>query len=119
MDTLIALAEAHEAAAEVLRRHAALASANAEPAPADAVTRARAVHPQLGPRQAEAIRQLEEAGPSGTNTGAISRAMAYEQSNVYLTLRGLITLGFVERDESASPHRYFLTDLLWHDPPGE
>ncbi len=41
--------------------------------------------------------------------------MDYDQPNVYLTLRGLITLGFVERDHQTTPHTYRLTELLWGD----
>ncbi len=114
--TLDALAEAFEAAASVLRRRAALTETGTQERPlSGAVARARAVHPLLGPRQAEVLQLLEEAGPSGTNTGVLSRRMDYDQPNVYLTLRGLITLGFVERDHQTTPHTYRLTELLWGD----
>lgn len=114
--TLEAMAEALEAAASALRRRAAMADAPEEqPRVNGVVARARAAHPLLGPRQAEILQLLEEAGREGTNTGVLSRRMAYEQPNVYLTLRGLITLGFVERDEATSPHRYRLTSLMWDD----
>jgi hypothetical protein len=113
-----AMAEALEAAAAVFRRHSALADADSSTVGAgNVVSRARAVHPLLGPRQAEILGLLEEAGRKGTNTGVLSRAMEYDQPNVYLTLRGLIGLGFVEKDETTSPHTYRLTDVLWGDSP--
>lgn len=113
-----AMAEALEAAAAVLRRHSALADIESPTEGADGVvSRARAVHPLLGPRQAEVLGLLEEAGREGTNTGVLSRAMEYDQPNVYLTLRGLIALGFVEKDETTRPHTYCLTGVLWGDSP--
>jgi hypothetical protein len=115
---LDAMAEALEAAAAVLRRYSALADVESHARTAGGVvSRARAVHPLLGPRQAEILGLLEEAGREGTNTGVLSRAMEYDQPNVYLTLRGLIGLGFVEKDETTSPHTYRLTDVLWGDSP--
>ena len=77
-----------------------------------AVARAKEIHPELGPRQAEIIEQLEIAGVDGTTTGVIFRNIGYAQPNVYLTLRGLITLGLVEKDALASPHRYRLASAL-------
>src|SRR5437773_7546692 len=99
---LEALAEALDTASVVLKRRAALLTGEVGDAHASAgaVARARVIHPLLGPRQAEVIEQLEQAGRAGTNTGVISRAIKYDQPNVYLTLRGLTTLGFVEKDES-------------------
>lgn len=113
-----AMAEALEAAAAVFRRYSALAGDATPAAGTNGVVRsARAVHPLLGPRQAEILELLKEAGRDGTNTGVLSRAMEYEQPNVYLTLRGLIGLGFVDKDETTSPHTYRLTDVLWGDTP--
>jgi hypothetical protein len=111
---LEALAEALDAASLALKRRSALLAEEPERSKLQggAVARARVIHPLLGPRQAEVVEQLERAGRGGTNTGVISRAIDYEQPNVYLTLRGLITLGFVEKDESATPHRYRLTRIL-------
>lgn len=77
-----------------------------------AVLRAKEIHPELGPRQAEIVEQLEIAGDEGTTTGVISRKIDYAQPNVYLTLRGLTTLGLVEKDEVTSPHRYRLASSL-------
>ena len=113
---LIALAEALEAASGVLRQRASLASVS-EPEDriedfVGAVARAQALHPLLGPRQAEVIDLLEKSGSEGTNTGVLSRAMGYDQPNVYLTLRGLSSIGLVEKDESARPHTYRLASIL-------
>lgn len=77
-----------------------------------AVLRAREIHPELGPRQAEILEQLEIAGDDGTTTGVIFRNIGYAQPNVYLTLRGLITLGLAEKDALTSPHRYRLAGAL-------
>lgn len=112
-----AFADALEAAAASLRQKARQAeiAPGGEPGqrlPLDAVTRARRIHPMLGPRQAQVIEVLEQHGSTGTNTGVISKAIAYDQPNVYLTLQGLMTLGFVTKDETASPHVYRLTPLL-------
>lgn len=110
------LADALEAAVTVLRGGSAPAAlvpvVTTPPGGDDAVSRARALHPLLGPRQAEILSLLEDAGAQGTNTGVISREMGYEQPNVYLTLRGLITMGFVTKDESTHPHRYRLSETL-------
>lgn len=113
-DLLEAFADALEAAARSLRRRAQLS--NTEPkgegGEGDVVERARAMHPQLGPRQAEVLRVLEDYGATGTNTGVISQVIDYEQANVYLTLQALISLGFVERDTATSPHIYRLSSSL-------
>lgn len=118
---LAALADALDAASASLRQSLALHAADggAEPgSPAgSAVDRAKALHPQLGPRQAEVLTLLEKAGNDGTTTGAISRAIGYDQPNVYLTLRGLMTLNFVEKDATTSPHTYRLTPLLLDEVP--
>ncbi|MBW3589530.1 MAG: hypothetical protein KY429_08945 [Actinobacteria bacterium] len=84
----------------------------------DAVTRVLAKHPKLGRRQEEVIRILESKGEEGTNTGVIARAIGYDQPNVYLTLQHLIRLGFVRKDDSQSPHRYYL-DWQLLDEEGE
>jgi hypothetical protein len=116
---LTALADAHEAAARTLRRHAALLDngqanelTSAEAAAGSALERARAMHPQLGSRQEEIVVLLDEAGEHGLDTGVMSRAMEYDQPNVYLTLQSLMRHGFVERDASVSPHIYRLTGGL-------
>lgn len=109
---LYALAEAFDAASGVLRLRAALVEPRDRVSTMGSVDRARAVHPQLGPRQAEVIELLEQHGPNGTNTGVLSRSMNYDQPNVYLTLRSLVGLGFVEKDESVIPHNYRLAGPL-------
>ena len=73
---------------------------------------AKQIHPELGPRQDEILEQLEIAGDDGPTAGIISRAIGYPQPDVYLTLRVLVALGFVEKDESTNPQRYRLADPL-------
>jgi DNA-binding IclR family transcriptional regulator len=73
----------------------------------------------LGSDLAEIIELLDKAGPFGSNTGFLSRSMGYDQPNVYLTLRGLIGLGFVEKDESGRPHSYRLSKVLKDEPPAD
>ncbi len=114
---LEALADALDAASSALRQHLVLleppaARATDGQAPADAIAKARAIHERLGPRQAQILEVLEEAGNDGTNTGVISRKLGYDQPNVYLTLRVLVGLGFVEKDQTTDPHTYRLTPLL-------
>jgi len=62
------------------------------------------MHPQLGPRETEVIAALEEQGTQGMSAGSISRAIRYDEPNVYLTLRGLVTRRFVEKDAMTDPH---------------
>jgi DNA-binding IclR family transcriptional regulator len=56
--------------------------------------------------------QLEQAGSEGTGTGAIVRAISYDQPDVYLTLKGLQALDFAEKDASTRPHTYRLGPRL-------
>ena len=112
---LEALAESHEAAATVLRRHADRLKASAargKVGPGTAVDRAKLTHPMLGHRQEQVLGQLEAAEPDGTTTGAISRDLDYDQANVHITLRGLMERGFAERDTSRYPHVYRLGPAL-------
>jgi phosphoribosylaminoimidazole-succinocarboxamide synthase len=112
---LEALADGLDAMATTIRQRAALLSAGSRSTaatPAGAVDRARAMHPMLGKRQAEVIALLEEAGPDGTNAGAISKAMGYDQPNVYLALQALSDLDFVQKDPTTSPHTYRLAPIL-------
>lgn len=129
---LLALVDGLEAAAESLRRslanlpesqgrphvgagaqptaQAAIGSAGGSP---DPVKRARELHPSLGPRQAELIGLLAEAHPDWSTTGTLyPRMVGYGQANVYLTLKNMIPLGFVEKDASSTPHRYRLGPRL-------
>lgn len=116
------LADGFDAMSTAIRQRLALLDSDstiAAAGPTRAVDRARAMHPMLGNRQAEVIAVLERAGVSGTNTGAISMEINYDQPNVYLTLQGLLTRGFVEKDVSTSPHTYRLTQVLRQTPPTE
>jgi hypothetical protein len=112
-----ALADAFDAASAVLReRLAVLTRETAAPllpgASLSAVERARAIHPQLGTRQEQVLEHLESIGADGASTGAISRAIGYEEPNTYNALKWLVRLGFVEKDESTRPYRYRLTARL-------
>src|SRR5205823_5008630 len=114
---LEALADAFDAASVVLRERLAIlnrasSSQSSAASSLSAVERAQAIHPQLGPRQAQVLQQVEDAGASGATAGAISRAIGYDEPNVHLTLQGLANRGFVEKDESARPHRYRLAPRL-------
>ena len=40
--------------------------------------------------------------------GVVSRAIGYEQPNVYLTLAALARHGLVVKDETTAPHTYRL-----------
>ena len=82
----------------------------------DVVAHALAIHPQLGTRQMQVLRLLQEAEPSGTTTGDISRAIRYDQPNVYVTLRALIGHGFAQRDNTTVPHTYRLGRQLRDEP---
>ena len=126
-EILQAIADALDAATSVLRQHIALmeppAASDATSATRSAVERARAMHPQLGPRQAEVIEELAKAGINGTGTGAIASAIDYNQTDVYLTLKSLLVLGFAEKDASKTPHIYQLGEQLrderWPDQPNQ
>ena len=111
-EVLDALAGALDAASASLRQRLALLAAPPQRPPRDAVSKARAIHGGLGPRQGQILNELEKAGEAGTNTGVISRAIGYSQPNVHLTLAGLMRLGFVEKDSSAKPQLYSLAPKL-------
>lgn len=115
---LDALADAIEAAAAVLRRHAAQLKAGVLPAEgqtASMIDRARLTHPMLGFRQEQVLRKLADAGPRGTTTGTLSNALDYDQANVHITLQALVERGFAEKDASVYPHIYRLGSML--SPP--
>jgi DNA-binding MarR family transcriptional regulator len=119
---LEALAEAFEAAGSTLRQKIAVlkledGTVAATTPTIGVVARVRAYHSQLGPRQAEVLQVLEDAGWDGTTAGAIAEIINYDQPNVYLTLQGLIGGGYVEKDDSVRPHRYRLAPNLL--PPKE
>jgi DNA-binding MarR family transcriptional regulator len=113
------LADAAEAFAATLRQHAnPISPQQAVPTgntPEDVVARARIIHPLLGKRQAEIIGLLAQEHPNTTNTGKLSRAMNYDQPNVYLTLQGLIQANLAVKDATKHPHQYGLSPNLF-DP---
>jgi DNA-binding IclR family transcriptional regulator len=73
------------------------------------------LHPLLGKRQAEVIGLLAKEHPEATNTGKLSRAMEYDQPNVYLTLQGLIQANLVVKDATQRPHQYGLSPNLFDE----
>ena len=105
---LTALAEGCEAFAAVLRRYITQPQGTHEAL--SAVELARKMHPMLGPRQAQAIGELEKAEPVGLSTGRLRVIMKYgkENANTHLTLQALVNLAFAERDDSTRPHTYRL-----------
>jgi len=111
-------ARRQEAFANTLRQHLAPPSVQLAPegdSPAAVVGRARVMHPLLGKRQAEIIELLAEEHPKTTNTGKLSRAMDYDQPNVYLTLQGLIQANLVIKDATQRPHQYGLSQHLFDE----
>lgn len=114
----VMLAEQQESAAAGLRAFAESIGPSAAEADGDsrssgdAVGRARQLHPALGPRQAEALRLVAQAGPSGADTGTLSREMSYDQANVYLTLQALVRHRLLRKETTSVPHRYFLSSAL-------
>ena len=98
LTVLEAIADALDSASSTLRQRIALTK---PAAPSEAgtargpVERARAIHPQLGERQAQVLEVLAQAGEDGTSTGFIARKIDYDQPNVYITLRALVGIGFV------------------------
>jgi DNA-binding MarR family transcriptional regulator len=113
-DALDVLAEVLATASDALRKHAQSLRSTIREATehVDVVAVARRLHGSLGPRQAEVLALLQEAGPVGTNTGVLSRRMGYTQPNVHLTLKELVRRGLVEKDASARPHNYRLSPRL-------
>lgn len=92
-----------------IRRAAALRESQSEQLLAVLET-VRREHPSVGERQVELMSLLTEAGDEGATTGDLSRRMEYDQANVYLTARQLARRGFVEKDNTARPHRYRLAE---------
>ncbi len=114
-DVIDALADALMAAGEALHERARSLRVAAD-APGDnefdVVAEARRLHGALGPRQAEVLALLQEAGPAGTNTGVLSKRMGYTQPNVHLTLKELVRRGLVIKDGTTRPHNYRLAPRL-------
>src|SRR3989442_1144703 len=97
-DLAEALADALAAAERTLReRITRSARQPTKSSPSSIVEVARTKPPPLGPRQAQALTDLNAAGQTGLSTGQLARSMKYDQANVYLTLQSLIALGFAEK----------------------
>jgi len=113
------LADHHEAIARSLRAHVAAMPMHSDEHtdtafPGRVVAAARHIHPAVGSRQIEALRHIADAHPNGITTGPVAKKMSYDQPNLYLTLQALMRPQFnlVRKDDSVSPHRYYLTDQL-------
>ena len=108
-ELLLGLAEALEAAGEVLRQRAARLERTPMPVTSDQIVEVvRGEHSFLGPRQAQILSHLAEAGSEGMTTGSLSKAMDYDQANLYIALQQLVAKGFVEKEASQNPHLYRL-----------
>lgn len=111
-------ADALDAASAVFRRRAVAASQDIAPqapttTPEEAVVRARALHPALGPTQAVLIEHLAAYYPNWTNIGVLARNMNRDQPNVHATLHALIPKGIVEKNADASPQLYRVSPVLF------
>jgi hypothetical protein len=106
------LARQLEAMAGTLRRYGAVAGEDLQTglpqAWADPVERARALHPALGERQEQVLHEVATAHPGSMTSGDIYRSIGYDQANTYLTLDALSRHGFVRKDATTRPHRYYL-----------
>lgn len=113
-EMLEAMADALEAAAAVLRRHAA---AGPPPAPGSLgagtlAERARRVHRMLGQRQEQMLPLLAAAGEHGATAGDIARALEYDPANATITLNAMVKAGLLRKDESQVPYLFRLTPEL-------
>jgi predicted transcriptional regulator len=111
-------ADALDAASAVFRQRAVAVSQGIGAAaptttPEEAVIRARALHPSLGPTQATLVEHMASYYPEWTNMGVLARNMNREQPNVHLTLKALIAQGVVDKDSNASPQLYRLSPALF------
>lgn len=111
-------ADALDAASAVFRRRAVALSQDVGAAaptttPEEAVIRARALHPALGPTQAVLVEHMAALYPEWANMGVLARNMNRDQPNVHLTLKALIPKGIVEKDAEASPQLYRLSPVLF------
>jgi len=119
----IDIAEMHEALAARLRRFTkdlkGEMARNSDVQFADRVmAAARRLHASVGPRQLEALQFIAGSHPAGVGTGNLMRRMQIDQPNVYLTLKSLVERGFLRKDESGSPHLYYLSDTLIDEAGG-
>jgi hypothetical protein len=127
-ELLEAMADALEAAATVLRRHAATSHPGV-PETQRAGTlaeRARQIHRLLGERQEQMLPLLAAAGEHGATSGDIARALEYDHANAMITLNAMVKAGLLLKDESAAPYRFRLvpellagTDMVDSDPCGQ
>jgi|SRR5437763_2345268 len=111
-------ADALEAASAVFRKRAITLSKDigtqtSKTSPEEAVIRARALHPSLGPTQATLVEHMASFYPEWTNMGVLAHIMNREQPNVHLTLKALISQGIVDKNSDASPQLYRLSRALF------
>ena len=113
-EMLEAMAEALEAAAAVLRRHAVDRGPGVSEAQhaSTLAERARRIHRTLGERQEQMLPLLAEAGERGATSGDIARALEYDHANATITLNAMVKAGLLLKDESAVPYRFRLVPEL-------
>ncbi len=114
-EMLMDIARLHDETANRLRAY--VAEANRQQAEGASVEtrvldQARKLHPSLGARQEEALTLIARSFPDGVGTGFLTKAMKYDQPNVYLTLQALIKQKLVRKDGAAKPHKYHLAEEL-------
>lgn len=112
-EMLEAMAEALEAAAAVLRRHAAGRSpAPGTPQAGTLAEQARRIHRMLGERQEQMLPLLAAAGEEGATAGEIARALDYDPANATITLNAMVKAGLLRKDESSVPYLFRLVPEL-------
>jgi hypothetical protein len=110
---LEAMANALEAAAAVLRRHAAgLSPAPGAPQTGTLTEQARRIHRMLGERQEQMLPLLAAAGEHGATAGDIARALEYDPANATITLNAMVKAGLLRKDESSVPYLFRLVPEL-------
>lgn len=113
---LLTIADAAEAFARIVRRSVGTAD-SAERGEAAGVlermlSRAREIHPALGPVQSRGLVQLQRAEPHGLTNRQVRELLDYEDVGTHQMLTGLCKAGLAERDESVSPIVYRLGSQL-------
>jgi hypothetical protein len=110
-ELLLKAAAVHEQIAASLRQDAsAIRSPNGD---VDPMSRALAIHPKMGDRQRQVLQLVIEAGEKGTDMGTVQRAIGdITGPNVHLTLKRLVELGFVRKEEHLRPQLYYVADPL-------
>lgn len=112
-ETLEVMADALEAAAAVLRRHAVgHSSATRTPPPGTLTERARRIHQKLGERQEQMLPLIAAAGEHGATAGDIARTLEYDPANATITLNAMVKAGLLRKDESSVPYRFRLVPQL-------